>query len=251
MLVSSKLPSFAIYAGPSDFDGIPDEILLRIMGFLKKPRDLAECAMTCKRLRRVVCDATLWRVMSMRPRTYSAEKLQHALDRSPCVLKVSSCLITPPPSSDRIDLGGSATLVKQLDLSNTKMASFAPLLLRCPSLTSVNLAFSNVTDVDLNILASHCPNITALNLSTCIQLTSAGVIAVLQQCHKLDCLDVSWLSTSRVKSDGYAAICSQVRNMRCISLSGAQARVTDSGLLLSCFLCMLWIMLYYQISERL
>ena len=238
-LASTALPSSVLLSGPSDFDCIPDELLLRIMVFLKKPRDLAECAMACKRLRRVVCDSSLWRIMRMRPSMYSTEKLQHALDRSPCVLKLSSCLITPPPSSDRIDLGGSATAVRQLDLSNTTMMSFAPLLLRCPSLTTINLAFSNVTDVDLNVLASHCPNITALNLSTCLQLTSAGVVAVLQQCHKLDCLDVSWLSTSRVTIDGYSEICSQVRNLRCISLGGAQARVADEGLGPShaCYLC--------------
>lgn len=45
---------------PSWLTGLPDEVLVRIFGFLPKS-SLSRCAQTCKKLRRVAYDETLWK----------------------------------------------------------------------------------------------------------------------------------------------------------------------------------------------
>ncbi|XP_047318773.1 F-box/LRR-repeat protein 12-like [Impatiens glandulifera] len=60
-----------------------------------------------------------------------------------------------------------------------------------PSLSSITLSSSHVTDIGLNILTRRCTGLKDINLSGCIEITDRGISYLIMNCRQLQSLRIS------------------------------------------------------------
>ena len=63
----------------------------------------------------------------------------------------------------------------------TTDAGLTAVATHCPNITDINLEATDITDAGLTAVATHCPNITTISLSD-TQITDVGLTAVATHC---------------------------------------------------------------------
>ena len=141
-------------SAPSLFDGLPDDLVLKIFSKLSA-ESLCKCARVCRRFYFLAWEPTLWRLINFD----GGENLEadFAIES---VLK----LLTR-------DTGGSVvcSVVERFSLNNC----------------------FRVTDVGLSVISRRCPELRRIELRNCKEVTNAGVQAIATKCTSLSNLDLS------------------------------------------------------------
>ncbi|XP_046544000.1 lysine-specific demethylase 2A-like isoform X2 [Haliotis rubra] len=177
--------------------------------------DLARCLCVCKTWNRWCINRCLWKEINLRQTRIRQCHLVGIVRRQPESLTLAQCVMTPKqlswlvvrlPQLHHLDLsylswgtiGGlcssSCPLLRSLSLNwavGLSEDSFRDLVLppadRKPALKvisrlhkvhTLSLAGTEVTDQSIEILLQHMPNVERLNLSYCVQLTNATVVAL-------------------------------------------------------------------------
>ncbi|GJP52599.1 hypothetical protein CLOM_g11704 [Closterium sp. NIES-68] len=92
-----------------------------------------------------------------------------------------------------MQVASACTGLTHLELSNFRCMSDPPLhefVSRCPSLAHLSLAGASITDASLDLIASHCPNLSSLSIKFCRKLLEPGVRA-LAGCTRLESLNAA------------------------------------------------------------
>jgi len=94
-----------------------------------------------------------------------------------------------------LQLRDGARNLRELSLEevNIRPTTVSFLALRCSSLRSINLAYTQTDDEALFRLATGCPRLKSLDLTACNAVTSAGLSRALELLQELKSLKVRWL----------------------------------------------------------
>ncbi|XP_059047348.1 S-phase kinase-associated protein 2-like [Achroia grisella] len=179
--------------GGDSFRMLSDEMILSVFKWLPK-RTLANCMLVCKRWHRVACDETLWQRLDLGNKTLSKDAIGRILARKPIVVRLASSEIgewhtsTPFPSR-----------IQYLDLSicTIDLDTLDSLLACCPGLKKLSLENVQLRDETCAFIGK-CNNLETLNLTMAQGVTAGGLTSILEGCHNLLSLNLSWcgLSTS-------------------------------------------------------
>uniref|UniRef100_A0A6B2LBN3 F-box/LRR-repeat protein 15-like leucin rich repeat domain-containing protein n=1 Tax=Arcella intermedia TaxID=1963864 RepID=A0A6B2LBN3_9EUKA len=105
----------------------------------------------------------------------------------------------------------------------------------CTTVQSINLSFTNITDLGIHLLAKQCPNLTSINLKCCAHVSSKGLSAIAQYCARIERLNVA--ECQQVSDLGIQLIAQQSKtNLKSIDLSHCKL-ITDSIFHYLCFHC--------------
>lgn len=93
-----------------------------------------------------------------------------------------------------IILNGCGGALREFAMANcTKInyKGFYELAMHAKRVANLNLSYCNVTDASLVDIATHCLELTKVNLSHCTQLSEKGILALVKNAFLLDSLDIT------------------------------------------------------------
>ena len=150
--------------------GLPDEVLLLICSLLSA-EDKLSVRNSCRRLRDVASDPSLWHTVALSYRGPRDDP------------RLKSFLTIAGPHARKFAL----TVESVFKCATSK---FLPLLQQSPSVTSVSLHGYNITQVQLNAIVSALPRLMDLKVQLIFK-SESDVMAALECTHRLQSLVVS------------------------------------------------------------
>ncbi|GAB6020856.1 F-box protein of unknown function [Chamberlinius hualienensis] len=223
---------------PDYFADIADELILQIFQLL--PRyNLKQCALTCKRWRRLAYDETLWKRVNLGAKNISTENVELIINRGAVALRLAQADIRSSSDYDDINVDRefiSESKLQHLDLS---MASVTPagiftILCNCKKLKNLSLERCEIDDKLLKLI-SYNENLEQLNLALSSGITAAGLTRILKKCHRLTAVNLAWTDLDIAVIE--TAVVSFPSSIRRLNLSGCRGTLNDNhivDLLLRC-----------------
>ena len=128
---------------PDDqFEGLPDEVILKILGYLEGTKGLIYCGHLSRRIRKISQDETLWQKINLSRQNIPTGFLQMVLNNGCKYLTLRSSYIHGSLKLDRL------TQSQYLDLTKTKPSSdgvLDELLGSCNSLQKLSVKHSEIS----------------------------------------------------------------------------------------------------------
>ncbi|XP_028837139.1 S-phase kinase-associated protein 2 [Denticeps clupeoides] len=201
------------------WDGLPDELLLRIFSYLGL-RDLLKMSRVCKRWHRLWCDESLWRGVDLAGKAQLNAALGQVLALG--VLR----LRCPYTFVGEIDLQHKRNLrVQHMDLSGCNISTgvLETIISGCRQLQNLSLEGLVLSDAILQSLGQNI-ELLRLNLSGCSGFSSEPLGEMLKACNRLTELNISWcdFSSNHVK----AVISNVTSDLSQLNMSGYRQNLT-------------------------
>ena len=143
---------------PYQLDDLPDEVLLKIMGFLQI-KELIKCQVS-KRLRRIVNDESLWKNLNLFRRKVPYDFIEKAAENGCQYLSLARCDITglkkskSPFNFKYLNVGWGLPGVKEL-------------LQNCSSLQKLSVAHLTLNSDDIQSICQSGQTLQVLDLASC------------------------------------------------------------------------------------
>ena len=179
---------------------------------------------------------------------------------------VAGNVLHKPPSGNITDVAVSCIAQNCPDLCRLNVkwcqgvsdAGIAEVASHCTNLTHINTGGClSISDVSMKVLATFSKNLRCLEIVECLRITTAGVNDIVQNCRKLEHVDmqvcsyvtdlrfdgagsmVSYIDLSyctKITDAGLSQISSHCPKLRYLSVAGCH-RITDAGLKVVCRSC--------------
>ena len=170
----------------SPFDLLSDEIVIKIFEFVPRTLLLNGCALTCKRLRNICYDDTLWKRIDLGGKTFGPGQAGKIILRGTKILRMAKTTVQPPLFSNDTDHNHSKHLFNTLPnkaVSATHHSSRMELKLKY-----LDLSFSTIEETCLESLFQKCHNLKKVSLENCN--LNDRILYYLSQNKTLDVLDM-------------------------------------------------------------
>ena len=170
----------------SPFDLLSDEIVIKIFEFVPRTLLLNGCALTCKRLRNICYDDTLWKRIDLGGKTFGPGQAGKIILRGTKILRMAKTTVQPPLFSNDTDQNHSKHLFNALPneaVSATHHSSRMELKLKY-----LDLSFSTIEETCLESLFQKCHNLKKVSLENCN--LNDRILHYLSQNKTLDVLDM-------------------------------------------------------------
>ncbi|XP_028966479.1 S-phase kinase-associated protein 2 [Galendromus occidentalis] len=173
----------------NNFKILPDEVLLKIFGYLSR-KDLRACMLVSRRFKRVACDSELWHSVGYNRGKFAEKALLLEVMRGTKML-CSACAssrfhLTKPVQLPRLQL-------QFVDLTNAVVSHYllTGLLQACDQLKGLSLENQALSDEVCEAIGRN-KNLVTLNLCMVSGLTLEGVNHILKGCRRLNSFNVAW-----------------------------------------------------------
>ncbi|KAF8698122.1 hypothetical protein HU200_035637 [Digitaria exilis] len=220
-------------AAEADIERLPADILAHVLSLLPSFRDLSMAGGVSRRWRRAVERSLASRrrlsFAGQRTGDDTAARFVHAavnlrdLDIS---RSCWGCIITDEGliKISSADCIGKLTSISLWGLAGITDKGVVQLVSRAYSLQHLNIGGTFITDESLNAVANSCTNLKSIILWSCRHVTEAGLVALVNKCRRLECINVGGM---RVPPESFVSLLSispalQIRSIPQILTAGVQ-----------------------------
>ncbi|KAK3891774.1 hypothetical protein Pcinc_004353 [Petrolisthes cinctipes] len=216
--------------GDDRFNRLSDELILAVFRWLPKFM-LARCAQVSCRWKRLAFDESLWRRLDLGGKTLKPGVVGRVILRGCSVLRLAKAEVGCPIFSPQLQYLPSLSPVRSrlhyLDLS---MAALQPqaleeLLSVCFDLKKLSLEHCTLT-ADVCSRIAENTNLETLNLAMCYGLNHSILVTILNQCKKLQSLNLAWTGLS---AEDLRVVCRRFpHSLERLNISGCRSTLSDS-----------------------
>ena len=224
----------------SPFDLLSDEIIIKIFEYVPRNTLVHGCALTCKRLKNICYDDTLWQRVDLGGKKLAPGQGGKIILRGTKILRMSKTTVSPPLFSHDLDLcflRFHSTInelrLKYLDLSfaSIKESCLESLFRRCRNLRKVALENCNL---NRNILfqLSQNKSLEVLHMGMALGITAIGLSHLAQGLNNtLVDLNISWTGMdAETVEEALLLLGNNSRTLTRLNFAGCKASLTDDRL---------------------
>ncbi|XP_006876614.1 PREDICTED: S-phase kinase-associated protein 2 [Chrysochloris asiatica] len=167
---------------------LPDELLLGIFSRLCLP-ELLQVSCVCKRWNRLAIDEFLWQTIDLTGKSLQPGVIKRLLSRGVIAFRCPRAFVSQEPLVEHF----SVFRVQHLDLSNCiiDVPALEGILSQCLKLQNLSLEGLELSDPIVNYLGQNS-NLVRLNLCGCHGFSEFALQSLLNNCFRLDELNLSW-----------------------------------------------------------
>ncbi|BES88411.1 s-phase kinase-associated protein [Nesidiocoris tenuis] len=209
-------------AGRNPFSNLPDEIILKILGYFSRP-ELVTAGLTCRRFGELAKDRNFWQRINLSRRKLDIDNIGHVLLSGVTILRLNSTIFPNPAFSSSLlqKLESFTSSVRLLDLSDAYIScsDLRRLLSKMRLLEKLSL---ESVEVDEGVVEEVCQNrqLTTLNLAMATGLNAKCVELIVTKLTKLKSLNLGW---TRLDETAASLVCFSVSpDLTELDLSGCQ-----------------------------
>ncbi|CAG7833265.1 unnamed protein product [Allacma fusca] len=209
-----------------NFSMLPDEMVLRVFKWLPK-QALGRVAQTCKRLKRLSEDETLWRRVDLQGRILNDGHLGVLLSRQPVFLRLARAQIRDSP---KIPPGLKAPQLSYLDLSMSVISTetLTELLNMCSSLVKLSLEHMMVSKAAIEAMHSFAATLDTLNITMCYDINPKIFAVFLQKCKNLKNLNMGCIVQDWTSEELLEVVSSFPPKLEQLNVAGFRQSLTDT-----------------------
>ncbi|XP_066371047.1 F-box protein At5g67140-like isoform X1 [Miscanthus floridulus] len=221
-------------AAEADIERLPVDLLAHILSLLSPFRDLSMAGGVSRRWRwaveRVLASRRRLSFAGQRTGNDTAARLIHAavnlrdldISRSCWGCHITDEGLIKISSADCV---ANLTSISLWGLAGITDKGVVHLVSRAYSLRHLNIGGTFITDESLYAVANSCTNLKSIILWSCRHVTEAGLVALVNKCRRLECINVGGM---RVPPESFVGLLSispalQIRSIPRILDAGVQA----------------------------
>ncbi|XP_066371048.1 F-box protein At5g67140-like isoform X2 [Miscanthus floridulus] len=218
-------------AAEADIERLPVDLLAHILSLLSPFRDLSMAGGVSRRWRwaveRVLASRRRLSFAGQRTGNDTAARLIHAAVNLRDLDICWGCHITDEGliKISSADCVANLTSISLWGLAGITDKGVVHLVSRAYSLRHLNIGGTFITDESLYAVANSCTNLKSIILWSCRHVTEAGLVALVNKCRRLECINVGGM---RVPPESFVGLLSispalQIRSIPRILDAGVQA----------------------------